>query len=244
MLHPKDSLIEFPYASVIEGTDKITSDYLVEQFKSMILTERLPAGYLLPNETTICEQLGIGRSTLREAFKVLKTYGLINRTTHGTFINDSKDFSSAVIVDYSFEESSPKEILEFRQIFETEAAYLAARNATADDIKELKKILLQMEKHTGDSLATSYDDMRFHYQVACCTHNRLIISIMNLISSTYFKSIKYHFSSIESLNGRNPYEFAFHYHTKIFDSILLKDSAAAAEYMKEHIDITIASLKD
>ena len=73
----KNKIDDFPYDAVLSGADKITSDHIVEQFKSMILSDKIPAGYPLPNENTLCEKLGTGRSTLREAFKVLEAYGLI-----------------------------------------------------------------------------------------------------------------------------------------------------------------------
>ena len=70
----------FPYDCILYGSEKITSDYLVEQFKMLILSDKFPPGYPLPTENTLCERLGIRRSTLREAFKVLSAYGLITRT--------------------------------------------------------------------------------------------------------------------------------------------------------------------
>lgn len=228
---------DFPYGCILSGIDKITSDYLVEQFKSMILSDKFPAGYTLPNENTLCERLGISRSTLREAFKVLSAYGLITRTKHGTFINDSKDFSSSLVMDYSFEESSTIEILEFRKIFEAESAYLAAQNATTDDIKELKKLIMKMEEiGSSNPSALSYNDVTFHYMIANCTHNKLLISIMKLISDMYYKGIRNQFEKIEHIGEKTTYDATIFHHNNIFDAILLKDSEAAAKAMRRHMD--------
>ena len=44
----KNRIDDFPYDAVLSGADKITSDHIVEQFKSMILSDKFPAGYPLP----------------------------------------------------------------------------------------------------------------------------------------------------------------------------------------------------
>lgn len=234
---------DFPYECILFGAEKITADYLVEQFKSMILSDKFPAGYTLPNENTLCEKLGTGRSTLREAFKVLSAYGLITRTKHGTYINESKDFSTSLMIDYSFEESDIREILEFRKIFEAESAYLAAQNATTDDIRELKQIMIKMENCDGNPSALSYNDVAFHYMIARCTHNRLLISVMKLISDTYYKGIRSQFERVEHIGDQTTLEATIDFHTRIFDSILLKDSEAAAKAMREHMDSVLQEIE-
>lgn len=234
---------DFPYEYILQGADKITADYLVEQFKNLILSDKFPAGYTLPNENTLCEKLGTGRSTLREAFKVLSAYGLITRTKHGTYINESKDFSTSLMIDYNFEESGMRELLEFRKIFEAESAYLAAQNATTDDIKELKKIMIKIEDCEGDPAALSYNDVAFHYMIARCTHNRLLLSIMKLISDTYYKGIRSQFEKIGHIGEQTTLQATIYHHTKIFDSILLKDSEAAAKAMRDHMDSILGEIE-
>lgn len=236
--------VDFPYNLIIEDAEKISSDYLVEQFKNLILSGTFPSGYLLPTENTFCEKLGISRSTLREAFKVLSTYGLITRTNHGTYVNDSKDFSSSLVMDYRFEESSIIEILEFRKIFEAESAYLAAKNATADDIKELKKIMINMENCENDPESLSLNDVTFHIMIAKCTHNRLLLSVMKLISDTYYKGIRSQFELVEEIEGKSTLISTIYNHDKIFDAILLKDSETAAKAMREHMDTILISIED
>ena len=239
-----DTYNEFPYNYILESTDKISSDYLVETFKSMILSDKFPVGYALPNENTLCEKLGISRTTLREAFKVLAAYGLITRTKHGTFINDSKNFSSSLKMDYHFEESDSRELLEFRKMLETESAYMAAQNATTDDIRELKRILINQENCKNSPSALSYNDTAFHMMIAQCTHNKLLMGIMQLISDSYYKNIRKQFETIDNIEGKTPYNSVFVYHNKIFDAILLKDPQAAANAMRKHINSILTAVEE
>ena len=234
----------FPYDCILYGSEKITSDYLVGQFKMLILSDKFPPGYPLPTENTLCERLGIGRSTLREAFKVLSAYGLITRTKHGTFVNDSVDFSTSLMLDYCFEEAGVKDLLEFRKIFEAESAWLAAQKATTDDIKNLKEIMIKMENCGDDPAALSYNDVAFHFAIAKCAHNKLLISIMKLISNTYYKGIRSNFEKLDHVGDKTPLDATLGLHTRIFDAILLRDPEAAAAAMREHLDLTLEAVED
>ena len=59
------------------------SQNLFQRFKELITDGRLPAGYMLPNENVVSELLGIGRSTLREAYTALAVFGFIRRSKQG-----------------------------------------------------------------------------------------------------------------------------------------------------------------
>ena len=238
----EDKICEFPYELIIGDTHKLTSDYLVKQFKNAIVTGALSSGCMLPNENTLCEKLGVGRSTLREAFKVLSVYGLIKRTKHGTYVNSIKDFNTSFLIDYNFEESDTKELMEFRIIFESETAFIAAQKATTEDIMELKKLIIKMEGCRDNISALSYYDAEFHSRIAYSTHNKLIMSIMKLISDTYYKGIKHQFEKIDHIGALSTYDATMQFHNRIFDSILLKNSEEASKAMREHLSCVMDEL--
>lgn len=68
----KNKIDDFPYDAVLSGADKITSDHIVEQFKSMILSDKIPAGYPLPNENTLCENSAREEAPLGRLLRFLK----------------------------------------------------------------------------------------------------------------------------------------------------------------------------
>ena len=63
------------------------SDMIYEKISQLIQSGELPEGYVFPNETVLCEQLSIGRSTIREAYKGLELSGYVTRTKRGTVVN-------------------------------------------------------------------------------------------------------------------------------------------------------------
>lgn len=63
------------------------SDMVYEKISLLIQNGDIPEGYVFPNEAVLCEQLAIGRSTIREAYKALELSGYVTRTKRGTVVN-------------------------------------------------------------------------------------------------------------------------------------------------------------
>lgn len=68
-------------------TQKNVSDRLYQKISELIMSGELQEGYTFPNETVLCEQLSVGRSSLREAYKALELSGYVTRTKKGTVVN-------------------------------------------------------------------------------------------------------------------------------------------------------------
>lgn len=66
---------------------KNMSDMIYEKISQLIQTGEIPEGYIFPNESVLCEQLSIGRSTIREAYKGLELSGYVTRSKRGTIVN-------------------------------------------------------------------------------------------------------------------------------------------------------------
>ena len=62
------------------------SDMVYEKISMLIQNGDIPEGYVFPNEAVLCEQLAIGRSTIREAYKALELSGYVTRTKRGTIV--------------------------------------------------------------------------------------------------------------------------------------------------------------
>ena len=84
--------------------------------------------------------------------------------------------------------------------------------------------------------ALSYNDVAFHQAIANSTHNKLLISIMKLISDTYYKGIRKQFEKVGHIGDKTTYEATIYHHTKIFGAILFKDSEEASKAMRDHME--------
>ena len=208
------------------------ADLLAEKIRSHIISGEIPAGYIFPNETVFCEQLGVSRSTLREAYKALESTGFIKRVKRfGTMVNDFTDISKAAPLGTSLIMSDWDELLEFRVMIEAELARLAALRAGEDNIRAMEAALQKMQENS-DHLAemTRYDTM-FHMEIAKASRNRLLISTMENAKDVFQSGIYRAFQVDTASNVAQ----ALAYHAKILDAITRKDSGAAYELMRRHI---------
>ena len=87
------------------------------------------AGERIPAERELCQQLGVGRASLREALKALEIMGMIEtRLGDGTYVCDRSEFLSRPLL-WAIASSSttdPQELIEARKLIEVELTGLAA----------------------------------------------------------------------------------------------------------------------
>ena len=110
----------------------------------LIKNNELKPGDKLPPERELAEKLSISRNSLREAFRVLESRGLIkSKPGGGRFIREIRenDHNNTENIILSLEKSSILELLEAREMFEVKIAQIPAQRATSEDIELIKKAL-------------------------------------------------------------------------------------------------------
>lgn len=209
------------------------SDLLAEKIRNHIISGEIPAGFIFPNETVFCEQLGVSRSTLREAYKALETTGFIKRVKRfGTMVNDFSDISKAAPLGTSLIMSDIDELMEFRVMIEAELARLAALRATEQNIEVMRTSLENMKKSGSDLADLTRHDTMFHMEIAKSSRNRLLISTMENATDVFQTGIYRAFQVDTASNVTQ----ALQYHAEILDAIIRKDSDAAYTLMRRHIE--------
>lgn len=209
------------------------SDLLADKIRTHIISGEIPAGYIFPNETIFCEQLGVSRSTLREAYKALESTGFIKRVKRfGTIVNDFSDISKAAPLGTSLIMSDIDELLEFRAMIEAELARLAALRASEENILAMKEALENMKKSGSDLADLTQHDTRFHMEIAKASGNRLLMSTMENAKDVFQTGIYRAFQRKTKTNVEN----ALYFHEQILDAIIHKDSDGAYTMMRQHIE--------
>jgi GntR family transcriptional repressor for pyruvate dehydrogenase complex len=155
------------------------ADSVASELENRILEGSLKPGDRLPSERTLALDLGVSRPSLREAMQKLVSKGLLT-TRHGggTYVTDRLD---AHFVDPWMDmlKGNPllhRDLLEFRQMLESQAASLAADRATDVDISRIDAVYAALEdSYAHDDLANCIDtDVAFHQAIAEASHNVLI----------------------------------------------------------------------
>ena len=121
------------------------SQKTAEILQNMILHEHVyKSGEKLPNENELSEILGISRTTLREAIRILISAGILTvRRGRGTYVSEQADRYAASGVDMpnvSQMKITLRDLYETRMIFEPEAAALACRRATDAEIQNILEL--------------------------------------------------------------------------------------------------------
>lgn len=217
-------------ASLVEDVIREISNYILEG----ILEGTITTGAKMPSERELSETLGVGRSTLREAVKVLTMLGLLEvKPGQGTFITDgSSDFYAAPLAwGLLIGERSIGEIVEVRSLLDCEAARLAALRATPDEVDMVRSHYEEMvaAHETCDAEAFADADVRFHLAVARAAHNAVILQTMRTIRRLLELWISKVLTNSESL------AVTLDEHRSVYESIRDKKPEGSQEAMYRHV---------
>ena len=134
-----------------------------------------PPGSFLPPERELAKQLGVSRSSLREALIVLEISGwIIIQSGNGVIVSDKKPPH----VDYTIEE-----ILYTRDLVDSHCARLAALANNETIINKIEALYLRMENAINENnVAEFYTlDKQFHLAISEASHNRVLLDMSRML---------------------------------------------------------------
>ena len=167
---------------------KMLADSTAQQILKMIEVEnRFSVGDKLPNENEFSLELGVSRSTLREAIKILTTSGVLEiKRGKGTFVTSNTIINTNDLSDIA---SGLDDLFEMRLIFEPDCAYLAAERATDEEIKTICYYGEEIEKKIKSGEDRTYEEQKFHESIANATHNSFVKQFMPIIFNAIKKGV-------------------------------------------------------
>lgn len=208
-------------------------EQVFQQMKELLLDGEWPPGEKLPSENELADKFDVSRITVRQALQKLSALGLVEtRLGEGSYVKviDAGDSMNALIPTMYLGQNSAMDIIEFREIIETECAGLAAKRATEKDITELEAIWDRMNKckENADIKGFGNADLDFHFKVAEITGNPLIMKTNSILRDVLDRAME---KTIEKMGFEN----GLYYHKKLIQEIAEHDAKAAAATMREHI---------
>lgn len=220
--------------------NKSVSQEILEQIKDHIISGEWGPGTKIPGELELVELFGASRISVRGAISQLVGMGILSiRRGEGTFVSEvyPKDYFNALLPVLMINRVDLMEILEFREMMESESARAAARRSESSDIDRMKKIIESMHKVEGDYTKFAIEDVNFHTALALATHNSVVIKVNAIIHDM----LKNAMEEIVTITG---FQGGLYYHKKILEAIIEKNEEAAAQFMREHIRTTINKVKE
>lgn len=210
------------------------STVAVERIKAFIQEKRLAPGTRLPGERELCERLGVSRSSLREALRVLEVMGMIEiRPRSGTYVKDpTSDIIRVPLLPWlAMHRETVRQIFELRQLIEPGAAALAAQRATAKELEALRQTLVDMEDCIAkeDLVGAILADAEFHHVITKATRNEYLVEFMDSIVHFLEEGRK------ASLRVPGQPQRAVVGHREIYEAITRGDGEAARAAMEKHL---------
>jgi DNA-binding GntR family transcriptional regulator len=170
------------------------------------------------DELKIAEEYGISRTPLREAIKVLAAEGLVTmKMRRGAYVTEvnAKDLS---------------DVFHLMAVLESDAAATVAKNATADQLKELETLHQQLEKSTKDRVKFFSINEAFHLKLFEIANNRWAGQIV----ADLRKVMK--LNRAQSLTKPGRIEKSLFEHAAILGALRKRDARAAQAAMRLHIE--------
>lgn len=188
--------------SAIAGSRPIARKNLhaqvIDEIGKAIVRGELPPGAMLPTEPEWSARLGVSRTALREASRVLAAKGLIEaRPKTGTRVRprDTWNFLDPEILAWSLGARKPndyaRDLFELRRVIEPEACALAALRATRDQLAVLEAAYSGMAAAGDDGELWVAPDLLFHQTILRMTGNELIGSLAAQIGAALALSFRF-----------------------------------------------------
>lgn len=208
------------------------SEGLSGTLERMIREGQLTHGERLAPERELAEQLGISRTSLREALHELELKGLVDRRPgRGTVVVDPRlsRVGESLLGHLNADERSTRSVMDLRAAIEPPVAARAAQRATAKDLRAMHEILDAMEREQSGA-AVAKLDIQFHDAIAQATHNPHLIRVLRFASEWINESRR-----APAFNGRRR-KRSIAAHKEILASIEQRDAEGAAAAMSRHIE--------
>jgi GntR family transcriptional repressor for pyruvate dehydrogenase complex len=206
-----------------------------EQLISQVVNGHWKPGDRIPAERDLCQQLGIARTSLREALKAMELVGMLNsRVGDGTFVCPRSEFLSRPLL-WAFTGMDHEElhdIMESRLVIEESLAGLAAERGSDEQIKRVAEAVQLMRDSIARNESILEADMAFHLAVSTAAQNELLRNAAQLLRNLMRQSI-YHKLLIPNIA-----QSVLKGHMAIYSAIAHRSPAAARRAMRRHLEAT------
>lgn len=219
---------------------------IVEQILEGIESGAFRPGSALPAERALAERLGVSRSSVREAIRVLVDAGLLDvRLGSGTYVREHVPRKVALLRAQAAltGEHSPIDVIAARMALEPTCAQVAAVQRHATDVEGIRAMLGQQERLVETGADASAADLGFHLAVAAATHNPvlqlLVERLVEIMRRSPWADLKQ--ASRESPTGA---QRDIREHGAVLAAIERGDGPGAARKMRTHLRSVEGDLLD
>jgi GntR family transcriptional repressor for pyruvate dehydrogenase complex len=204
------------------GDAMAVTDEAISRIKQMIISGELAPGDRLPPEKELSENLGLSRSSMREAIKALE----------GTYVTSLDARLLIEAISFVMELQSDIQIIEtlvVRRICEGAAVGMAAARITPDQIASLRQFI-EDSLPTGSVEELVAHDLEFHARIVASSGNSYLAALVESLSSKTVRARIWRGITQSNAVGRTLEE-----HRSIVDALATGDAKLAESLTVAHI---------
>lgn len=198
------------------------ADAVVNKLQHQVVSGHYPIGEKLPSEPELMQHFGVGRSTIREAIRILANKGLIRvQQGLGTFVQSQQN--GVEPFHQSLQRAEGDDVNEVRQLLELKIAEKAALNRTQEDIEVMTVFLNKRHDAAlkNQPEACIEADIQFHIRLAMASKNEVLVDLYKIIADKMKKSFMEVYITTETLLSKQSL------HTSLLQSVADRDPKKA-----------------
>lgn len=216
---------------------KTAVEVIIDSIKTLLLTRQIRPGDKLPTEIELAESLQISRGSVREAMKILSSFGIVSiRRGDGTYVSENMTgglfdplLFQMILTDYD-----KHKLLELRELMEIGMMKIVLEQASDEAIKNIRRAHENMAMAVESSQATSRElaqlDSDFHVAIVQATANPLVQKIYGFVMEMFLPSLET--SVIRGNHGR----FSVQLHENILQGLEARDLDKTIDAVKLSIE--------
>lgn len=205
------------------------ADQAAELLLERIRSGEWALGEKLPGETTLAPQLGVGRSTVREAIRQLAGRGVLtSRQGAGVFVTalEVPEDWDAVL-----RRADIVSVIEARVAIEAEAAALAAARRTPADLRAIRRALARRAENRSGIERHVDVDTQFHRAIVVAAHNPVLVEMFD----SFTPRVREAMIDMLRLRGEFGSDADQRAHVELADAIADRDDATASRLSRAHL---------
>jgi len=212
---------------------------IFKKISALIASGEFPVDSRLPTERELAERFEVSRPTIREAIIALESRGeVVAKAGSGVYVRENHnmidDFSRGI---------SAFELLEARVLMEGEAAALAARMISSEELDELEQAVEKIKREGVEDDSASGADRRFHSIIAQATHNKVIAKQIGVLWDLQ-ENLDHINKAHRSVCANEDRDSRIADHVNIYEAIASRDPSAARNAMRNHFSDLLKTMHD
>lgn len=213
------------------------SEVVAREIFTEIVNSDLREGTHLPTEKEMLAQYQVGRSTLREALRILESRGVVSVRSGrdgGPKVRRPRasDLGEALTVLLQFEKVSFTEVFAARLALEPTLAAMAARNIKRQALKAMRECVDRTSAHVEESSVFHSENLRFHELVASASGSPILELLEKALESVAGGLA---FGAVGSTFTIAQRQAAVEWHERIYEALAAHDEQAAKDAMEKHL---------